>query len=70
MNYPIGKKVIIRTNHAGVFFGTLSEYDAVIRTAAMQGLLAHSGDVNRESSIAKEAIIYADALVEILKGEQ
>ena len=36
MNYPIGKKVIIRTNRAGVFFGTLSEYDAVTRTAEIK----------------------------------
>ena len=36
MNYPIGKKVIIRANRAGVFFGTLSEYDAVTRTAEIK----------------------------------
>jgi hypothetical protein len=36
MNYPIGKKVIIRTNRAGVFFGTLSEYDAATRTAEIK----------------------------------
>ena len=36
MNYPINKKVIIRTNCAGVFFGTLSEYDAVTRTAEIK----------------------------------
>lgn len=34
--------------------------------AAMQGLLANSGDAYRESVIAQEAIIYADALVEKL----
>lgn len=33
MNYPINKKVIIRTNRAGVFFVTLAEYDEVNRTA-------------------------------------
>ena len=37
--------------------------------AAMQGLLAQGGDAYTESVIAKEAIIYADALVKILKGE-
>lgn len=36
MEYPIGKKVIIRTNRAGVFYGTLSEYDAVTRTAEIK----------------------------------
>ena len=36
MNYPIGKKVIIRANRAGVFFGTLSEYDAVTITAEIK----------------------------------
>lgn len=38
--------------------------------AAMQGLLAHNDDVYNELFIAKEAIIYADALVAKLKGEQ
>lgn len=33
MNYPINKKVIIRTNHAGVFYGELAEYDEVNRIA-------------------------------------
>lgn len=33
MNYPINKKVIIRTNRAGVFYGTLAEYDEQTRTA-------------------------------------
>ena len=37
--------------------------------AAMQGLLAQSGDAYTELVIAKEAIIYADALVDKLKGE-
>ena len=37
--------------------------------AAMQGLLAHSGDAYTELVIAREAVIYADALVEKLKGE-
>lgn len=37
MNYPINKKVIIRTNRAGVFFGTLSEFDAVNRIAEIKG---------------------------------
>ena len=32
-------------------------------------LLAESGDAYLESVIAKEAIIYADALVKELKGE-
>lgn len=36
MNYPINKKVIIRTNRAGVFYGTLSEYDAVNRIAEIK----------------------------------
>lgn len=36
MNYPIGKKVIIRTNRAGAFFGTLSEFDAVTRIAEIK----------------------------------
>jgi hypothetical protein len=33
MTYPINKKVIIRTNRAGVFYGTLAEYDDTTRTA-------------------------------------
>ena len=33
MNYPINEKVIIRTNRAGVFYGTLAEYDDQTRTA-------------------------------------
>ena len=33
MKYPINKKVIIRTNRAGVFYGTLAEYDDQTRTA-------------------------------------
>ena len=36
MEYPIGKKIIIRANRAGVFYGTLSEYDAVTRTAEIK----------------------------------
>ena len=37
--------------------------------AAMQGLLAHNDDAYNELFIAKEALIYADALVEKLKGK-
>lgn len=37
--------------------------------AAMQGLLAQSGDAYTELVIAREAVIYADALVKKLKGE-
>ena len=37
--------------------------------AAMQGLLAQSGDAYTTLTIATEAVIYADALVEKLKGE-
>ena len=33
MNYPINEKVIIRTNRAGVFYGTLAEYDDQTRKA-------------------------------------
>lgn len=39
MNY-IGKKVIVRCNRAGVFFGTLKEYDNASREAVL-------GDVRR-----------------------
>ena len=39
MNY-IGKKVIVRCNRAGVFFGTLKEYDNACREAVL-------GDVRR-----------------------
>ncbi len=39
MNY-IGKKVIVRCNNAGVFFGTLKEYDNASREAVL-------GDVRR-----------------------
>lgn len=35
MNYPINQKCIIRTNRAGVFFGTLAEFDATNRIAAL-----------------------------------
>lgn len=37
--------------------------------AAMHALLAQSGDAYTELVIAREAVIYADALVEKLKGE-
>ena len=37
--------------------------------AAMQELLEHSGDAYTESYIARTALIYADALVERMKGE-
>ena len=33
MNYPINKKVIIRANRAGVFYGTLAEFDEKTRIA-------------------------------------
>lgn len=33
MTYPINQKVIIRTDRAGVFYGTLAEYNDVTRTA-------------------------------------
>ena len=36
MEYPINKKVIIRTNRAGVFYGTLSEFDEVNRIAEIK----------------------------------
>ena len=36
MNYPINKKVIIRTNRAGVFYGTLSEFDEANRIAEIK----------------------------------
>ena len=35
MNYPINKKCIIRTNRAGVFFATLSEFDSTNRIATL-----------------------------------
>ena len=35
MNYPINKKCIIRTNRAGVFYATLSEFDATNRIATL-----------------------------------
>lgn len=35
MNYPINKKCIIRTNCAGVFFATLSEFDSTNRIATL-----------------------------------
>lgn len=35
MDYPINKKCIIRTNRAGVFFGTLAEFDAINRIATL-----------------------------------
>ena len=35
MNYT-NKKVIVRTNRAGVFFGTLKEYDHVNREATIE----------------------------------
>ena len=37
MNY-IGKKVIVRCNRAGVFFGTLSEYDSNTREARLENV--------------------------------
>lgn len=35
MNFPINKKVIIRCNQAGVFFGTLLEFDEKNRIATI-----------------------------------
>lgn len=35
MTNNINKKCIIRTNRAGVFFGTLADYDTVTRTAEL-----------------------------------
>lgn len=35
MNYPINKKCIIRTNRAGVFFATLTEFDITNRIATL-----------------------------------
>lgn len=32
----IGKKVIVRCNRAGVFYGTLAEYDSATREASLQ----------------------------------
>lgn len=36
MNYPIGKKVIVRSTSAGVFYATLSDYDPQARTAELK----------------------------------
>ena len=36
MNYPIGKRVIVRTNRAGVFFATLSDFDAQTHIAELK----------------------------------
>lgn len=36
MNYPIGKRVIVRTNRAGVFYATLSEFDAQTRISELK----------------------------------
>lgn len=36
MNYPTGNKVIVRTNRAGVFYATLSDYDPQTRTAKLK----------------------------------
>ena len=35
MIYPINNKCIIRTNRAGVFFGTLAEFDSTNRIAEL-----------------------------------
>ena len=35
MTTNIGKKCIIRTNRAGVFFGILADYDSLSRTAEL-----------------------------------
>ena len=48
---------------------TSDHWQDVRERAAMQGLLAQSGDAYTEKVIAREAVIYADALVEKLKGE-
>ena len=36
MNHFIGKKCIIRTNRAGVFFATLEEFDSTSRIATLK----------------------------------
>lgn len=36
MNFPINKKCIIRTNRAGAFFATLTEFDTTNRIATLK----------------------------------
>ncbi len=36
MKYLKGNKVIVRTNHAGVFYAVLSDYDPQTRTARLR----------------------------------
>ena len=58
MDYPIGKKVIIRTNRAGVFYGTLSEFDVTNRIAEIKECrrLWHWSGAASLSQLANEGV--------------
>lgn len=62
MNYPIGKKVIVRTNRAGVFYATLSDYDPQIRTAELKECrrIYYWRGACTLSQLAEEGIKYPD----------
>lgn len=62
MNYPIGKKVIVRTNRAGVFYATLSDYDPQTRTAELKECrqIYYWKGACTISQIAEEGVKYPD----------
>lgn len=62
MYYPIGKKVIVRTNRAGVFYATLSDYDPQTRTAELKNCrqIYYWRGACTLSQLAEEGVKYPD----------
>lgn len=62
MNYHIGKKVIVRTNRAGVFYATLSDYDPQTRTAELKECrrIYYWRGAYTLSQLAEEGVKYPD----------
>ena len=62
MNYPVGKRVIVRTNRAGVFYATLSDYDPQTRTAKLKECrrIYYWRGACSLSQLAEEGVKYPD----------
>ena len=62
MNYPTGNKVIVRTNRAGVFYATLSDYDPQTRTAKLKNCcrIYYWKGACTLSQLAEEGVKYPD----------
>ncbi len=63
MNYPFDEKCIVRTNRAGVFFGTLADFDATNRIAELHNTrrLWYWNGAASLSQLAEEGVKDADA---------